>query len=51
MPVVPIVLASTAAIVLGSLLGPVPDPEATERFFPTRKGGQDATDHVGPAGP
>ncbi len=51
MPVVPIVLASTAATVLGSLLGPVPDPEATERFFPTRKGGQDATDHVGPAGP
>jgi Na+/proline symporter len=51
MPVVPIVLASTAATVLGSLLGPAPDPEATERFFPTRKGGPETADDLGPAGP
>ena len=36
MPVVVIVLGSTVATVLGSLLGPTPDPESARRFFPTR---------------
>jgi SSS family solute:Na+ symporter len=36
MPVVPIVFASTAAIVIGSLLGPPADSDAAERFFPAR---------------
>jgi SSS family solute:Na+ symporter len=34
MPVVVIVLGSTVATVVGSLLGPAPDPEAADRFFP-----------------
>ena len=34
MPVVLIVLASTAAMVFGSLLAPTPDPGSVERFFP-----------------
>ena len=38
MPVVPIVFASTAAIVIGSLLGPLADSDAAERFFPARSG-------------
>ena len=36
MPVAAILLASTLAMVLGSLVGPVPDQELTQRFFPTQ---------------
>ncbi len=36
MPVVLIVVASTAATVVGSLLGPTPEPGSVEGFFPPR---------------
>jgi SSS family solute:Na+ symporter len=37
MPVAIILLASTLAMIVGSLLGPQPEPELIERFFPTRE--------------
>jgi hypothetical protein len=35
MPVAVILLASTLAMVFGSLLGPEPEPELVQRFFPS----------------
>ena len=36
MPVAILLLTSSAAMVVGSLLGPPPDPELVDRFFPAR---------------
>jgi len=36
MPVAIILLASTLAMILGSLLGPEPEPELVQRFFPSQ---------------